>query len=174
MSPGAGKQTASSRFVHLHVRSGYSYGQGVARPHDLVTAAAAMGYESLALTDRDGVYGLPRFIAACSEYGISPIVGAEITVEAFGERGHVVWLCESAAGYAALTSLITGYRLGPGSDGGHPTAAERRLPACPLNLMLEHASAGEGLICMTGAIPHGLLPALIGRGKWGAATELLA
>lgn len=172
MRGGDGERASRSGFVHLHVRSGYSYGQGVAHPDELVAAASSMGYESLALTDRDGVYGLPRFIAACSKHGVAPIVGAEITVQAFGERGHVVLLCESAAGYAALTSLITGYRLNPRSEGVEPTAAERRMAACPLELLLERASAVGGLVCMSGAIPHGLVPTLVDQGKWGAAKEL--
>ena len=51
-------------FVHLHVRSGFSFGFGVARPEELVEAAAKMGMSSLALTDRDGLYGIPRFLEA--------------------------------------------------------------------------------------------------------------
>ena len=51
-------------FVHLHVRSGFSFGFGVARPEELVEAAARMGMSSLALTDRDGLYGIPRFLEA--------------------------------------------------------------------------------------------------------------
>ena len=170
----SGARTASnSRFAHLHVRSGYSYGQGVAHPAELVAAASGMGYERLALTDRDGVYGLPRFIAACSEHGVAPIAGAEVSVEAFGERGHVVMLCESAAGYAALSSLITGYRLSPRSEGAEPTASERRMAACPLELLLERASTAGGLVCLSGAIPYGLLASLVEKRNWSAAKELL-
>ena len=72
--------------THLHVRSGFSSGQAVAYPEELVSAAAGMDYESLALTDRDGLYGIPKFLAACSSYGIAPIAGAEITVEVSGEH----------------------------------------------------------------------------------------
>lgn len=74
---------AGQRFAaHLHVRSGFSYGQGVAYPDELVRAAAGLGYEALALTDRDGLYGIPKFLAACRSHGVSPMVGAEVTVEA--------------------------------------------------------------------------------------------
>ncbi len=44
-------------FCHLHVKSGFSYGLGTATPEELVEGAADMGYRSLALTDRDGLYG---------------------------------------------------------------------------------------------------------------------
>lgn len=72
-------------FAHLHVRSGFSYGLGTARPEELAGAAAEMGYRALALTDRDGMYGIPRFLRACGEVGLSPVVGAEVTV---GIRGR--------------------------------------------------------------------------------------
>ena len=167
--------------AHLHVRSGFSYGQGVAYPEELVAAAVEMGYENLALTDRDGLYGIPKFLAACSSYGVSPIVGAEITVEASGERGHVVLLSESMDGYATLCRLISRYRTAPAPGGEYPSAKERRFPVCPLDVFLEEVSGsrgpglglGRGLVCLTGAVPHGLLARLVERGKWNRAKKLL-
>ena len=81
-----------SSFVHLHVRSGFSYGSGTAKPEELVEVAAGIGYGTLALTDRDGLYGAPRFLTACEEVGISPVIGAEVSMEG---GGHVVLLAES-------------------------------------------------------------------------------
>lgn len=100
-----------SSFTHLHVRSGFSYGCGVATPEELVGAAAGMGYEALALTDRNGLYGVPRFLRAAEEAGLSPIVGAEISMEGGGvcPPGHVVLIAESMAGYRSLCKLITSY-----------------------------------------------------------------
>ncbi|HET7271094.1 MAG TPA: PHP domain-containing protein, partial [Rubrobacter sp.] len=80
--------------AHLHVRSGFSFGFGVARPEELVEGAAKMGMTSLALTDRDGLYGIPRFLEASDETGILPIVGTEVSTES----GHVVLLAESIEG----------------------------------------------------------------------------
>ena len=45
-------------FVHLHVASGYSLQHGASHPHVLVQRAAEHGMDTLALTDRDGVYDL--------------------------------------------------------------------------------------------------------------------
>ena len=56
----------------MHVRSGFSYGFGVATPEELVGAAAGMGMHAMALTDRDGLYGIPRFLEAAAEAKISP------------------------------------------------------------------------------------------------------
>ena len=50
----------------------------MATPEALVAAAARMRMPSLALTDRDGLYGIPRFLAAGGA-GVFPIVGAEVS-----------------------------------------------------------------------------------------------
>ena len=146
-------------FVHLHVRSGFSYGYGVATPKEMVEAATGM--RSMALTDRDGLYGIPRFLEAAAEAGVSPIVGAEVSVEDRGEaRGHLVLLAEGMEGYRSLCRLITVYRC---------SSENRRRPACPLETVLEHAS---GLVCLTGAIPFGLLPRLVLSGRGDGAAEV--
>jgi error-prone DNA polymerase len=67
-------------FVHLHVASGYSMQYGASTPADLVARAAAFGQPALALTDRDGLYGAVRFVQACTEAGIAPILGVDLAV----------------------------------------------------------------------------------------------
>ncbi|MEJ7690932.1 MAG: PHP domain-containing protein [Nocardioidaceae bacterium] len=52
-------------FVHLHVASGYSLKYGASSPHRLVERAVEADMDTLALTDRDGVYGAVRFAKAC-------------------------------------------------------------------------------------------------------------
>jgi error-prone DNA polymerase len=163
-------------YTHLHVRSGFSYGYGTAEPEELITGATEAGYGTLALTDRDGLYGIPRFLKAAEETGVAPVVGAEITFEHESVRGHLVLLVESQAGYRSLCRLISGYRLAGSSGGLKGTSArERRNPSCSLETLGHYA---EGLVCLTGAIPYGLLPALLGIGSRGkptaAARELLS
>ncbi|MBV9454991.1 MAG: PHP domain-containing protein [Rubrobacter sp.] len=99
----------SREFTHLHVRSGFSYGFGTSTPEELAEAAATMNTKNLALTDRDGFYGVPRFLKATGELGVSPIVGAEVSTEG---GGHLVLLAEGTKGYRSLSKLITSYRCG--------------------------------------------------------------
>ncbi|MGZ4649816.1 MAG: PHP domain-containing protein, partial [Kineosporiaceae bacterium] len=56
-------------FPHLHVSSGYSLRYGTSTPAALVEAAAAQGMDTLALTDRDGLYGAVKFVLACRAAG---------------------------------------------------------------------------------------------------------
>ena len=148
----------STKFSHLHVRSGFSYGFGTLTPEELTEGAAKMNMKDLALTDRDGLYGVPRFLKTAGELGISPIVGAEISME---DGGHLVLLAENMKGYRSLSKLITSYRC---------ASENRRKPLCPFSALLEHP---EGLVCLTGAIPFGHLPRLVLSGKASRAREIL-
>ncbi len=69
-----------STFVHLHVASGYSMQYGASTPAALVARAAAFGQPALALTDRDGLYGAVRFVQACTEAKIAPILGVDLAI----------------------------------------------------------------------------------------------
>ena len=76
-----------SSYIELHAASAFSFLQGASLPETLVDRAAALGYPALALLDRDGVYGAPRFHRAAKTVGMQPIVGAELTMtQAAGDR----------------------------------------------------------------------------------------
>ncbi|RLC14489.1 MAG: DNA polymerase III subunit alpha, partial [Deltaproteobacteria bacterium] len=91
--------------VPLCVRSNYSLMWGVDGVKAICRAAARMGYERLALTDIDNLYGLWTFLSACRHEGLQPIVGAELT-DPHSER-RVVCLVENAAGYGNLCRILT-------------------------------------------------------------------
>jgi len=106
--------------VPLFVRSHYSLMRGTAPIRDLCRAAARMGYAALALTDRDNLYGLWTFLAACRAEGIRPLIGAEVTRPGPGpESGpgadhRAVCLAESLDGYRSLCRLLTRRHTDPG------------------------------------------------------------
>ena len=72
-------------YIELRCRSAFSFLAGASVPEDLVARAAALGYSALALGDRDGVYGMPRFHQAARRAGLRAIVGAQLTFQ--GVRG---------------------------------------------------------------------------------------
>ncbi len=74
----------SDPFVHLHVASGYSLRYGASHPHVLVQRAVEHGMDTLALTDRDGLYGVVRFAKACMSAGVRPILGVDLAIEPSG------------------------------------------------------------------------------------------
>ena len=67
-------------YIELHASSAFSFLDGASLPEALVDRAAELGYSALALLDRDGVYGAPRFHKAALAAGIKPIVGCELTI----------------------------------------------------------------------------------------------
>ncbi|MBX6383806.1 MAG: PHP domain-containing protein, partial [Microbispora sp.] len=67
-------------FVHLHVASAFSLRYGTAFPDALVRRAVDHGMDTLALTDRDGLYGAIKHVIACHEQGVRPIVGVDLAL----------------------------------------------------------------------------------------------
>ena len=77
-------------YVELHMASAFSFLQGASLPEVLVERAASLGYRTVALLDRDGVYGAPRFHKAARAVGIRPVIGAELTItQVRSEKGEV-------------------------------------------------------------------------------------
>src|SRR5262249_50410839 len=66
-------------YIELHASSAFSFLDGASLPEALVERAAALEYPALALLDRDGVYGAPRFHLAAKKAGLKAIIGAELT-----------------------------------------------------------------------------------------------
>jgi len=67
-------------YIELHTSSAFSFLRGASLPETLIERAAALGYPVLALLDRDGVYGAPRFHQAAKAAGLRAIIGAELTI----------------------------------------------------------------------------------------------
>src|SRR5207302_4557493 len=125
---------AMKAFVHLDVRSYFSLKDGAFSPEHLAVRAAELGMPAVAMTDRDGLYGATRFVAACDRTGVRPLLGATLTLRS----GSVVVIAEDAVGYANLCRLITdAHMLGERSDPSLDTAQ-----------VLAHST---GLVCLVGS-----------------------
>src|SRR6266540_2778400 len=71
----------TEQYVELHARSAFSFLEGASVPEELIAAALGLEMPAMALLDRDGVYGSPRFHLAAKKNGIKAHIGAEITVQ---------------------------------------------------------------------------------------------
>jgi error-prone DNA polymerase len=69
------------KYIELHARSAFSFLEGASVPEELIAAGKALEMPAMALLDRDGVYGSPRFHLAAQKIGIKAHIGAEITVQ---------------------------------------------------------------------------------------------
>jgi error-prone DNA polymerase len=70
----------TSHYVELHARSAFSFLEGASVPEELIAACKKLELPAMALLDRDGVYGSPRFHQAAKKNDIKAHIGAEITV----------------------------------------------------------------------------------------------
>ena len=90
-------------FTHLHVHTHFSFGVGVSSPEELVEAAGARGFPTLACTDTNGVYGAVEFQCAAEAAGVRPILGAHLS----SNGQETVALATGERGWAALCRAIT-------------------------------------------------------------------
>ncbi|MDQ2855042.1 MAG: PHP domain-containing protein, partial [Acidobacteriota bacterium] len=131
-------------YIELHARSAFSFLEGASVPEDLIAAGHALEMPAMALLDRDGLYGAPRFHLAAKKNGLKAHIGAEIKVSSpeAKEIFTLPLLVYSRTGYQNLCRLITLMKL--------------RVPkhAKPEECVVtpeELAAHADGLICLTGA-----------------------
>jgi len=149
-------------FVHLDVRSFFSLKEGAFAPEQLAEQAAGLGMPAVAMTDRDGLYGAARFVSACEEVGVRPILGASLTVRAPApppRDAHVILLAQDEVGYANLCRLLTDAHL----------LGERADPWVAIEQICAHAA---GLTVLLGPRSHPGRLAVAGRPD--AAARLAA
>ena len=95
-------------FVELHARSAFSFLEGASVPEELAGACAHFGMPAMALVDRNGVYGAPRFHMAAKKAGIRAHIGSEITCT---DGRTYPLLVETREGYRNLCRLVTRMKL---------------------------------------------------------------
>lgn len=139
-------------YVEFHAASAFSFLRGAALPENLAVQAAKLGLPAMALLDRDGLYGAPRFYAAANAKHIRPRVGAEITL---ADGSVLPLLVRNRTGYQNLSQLISQAKLTPRPPGlapeglaptEDPTERKRRCFAT----WEEVARYSEGLVALTG------------------------
>jgi error-prone DNA polymerase len=145
----------SSPYIELHASSAFSFLDGASLPEEFAGACAEYGMPAMALLDRDGVYGAPRFHLAAKKAGIQAHIGAEVT-STTGVRYPL--LAETREGYQNLCRLMTRMKLRAAKSKGAITEDE----------LAAHA---RGLVCLTGGecgpltttIPNNNSPAALER-----------
>ena len=103
-------------FVHLHVHTKYSIGDGIADIMDLISAAKNAGMDAVAITDDCVMNGVAEFYCEAISRGIKPIIGCEVYVAEEPLKGdntnaknesHLVLLAENQTGYHNLIKLLS-------------------------------------------------------------------
>jgi DNA polymerase III subunit alpha len=154
-------------FVHLHTHSEYSLLDGANRIPDLLDRVAALGMDSLAITDHGNLHGAWTFYEQAKARHIRPILGFEAYL-AFGSRharekpadapgpySHLVLLATNRTGYRNLVKL---------SSIGFLEGYYRR-PRIDREVLEQHR---EGLVCLAACL-SGEIALHLRAGKYDAA-----
>ena len=172
-------------YIELHARSAFSFLEGASVPEELIEVCAEQHMPAMALLDRDGLYGAPRFYLAAREQNIQAHIGAEITsllqpsTPGSEDLSRISLLCASREGYQNLSRLVTRMKLRAPK---YPAAPSRSkdLQDSEAILTLSQAIASHqdlcnfssGLICITGGDEGPLALALAQDGIEAGRTVL--
>ena len=92
-----------SSYAPLWCKSNFSFLEGASHPDELVEETQRLGLSCLALTDRDGVYGIVRGHVKAQELGIHLIIGSQVSVDdgstIYPPFTRQRWLCESLSAF---------------------------------------------------------------------------
>ena len=170
-----GSWEPATPWAELHCHSSFSFLDGAATPDELVAEAARLGLETLAITDHDGMYGVPQFAQAAARlrgYGVKlgTAFGAELSLGGEARPGppdpagrHLLVLARDPEGYRRLCAVISAAQLA-GGEKGRPVYDARALAG---------AHDGHWVVltgCRKGAVPA----ALAAGGPEAAWRELTA
>jgi DNA polymerase III subunit alpha len=92
-------------FVHLQMKSVYSLLSSTCSIKEVVTKARELGYTSLAITDKNVMYGAISFYKECQKQGVKPIIGLTISIVEEGRKFGLVLLAKNIQGYHNLLKI---------------------------------------------------------------------
>ncbi|NBO55126.1 MAG: PHP domain-containing protein, partial [Actinobacteria bacterium] len=146
-------------YAELHCRSNFSFLTGASHPEALVDEAARLEVAALALTDRDGFYGVVRFAQAARGTGVGTVFGVEVSLPEIG--GNVVLLARGPSGYARLSRAISVAQL----------AGSKGAPKFSLHMLAEECRGYVGVLT---AADDGAAVRALHDGGPAAAERVLA
>ncbi len=146
------RPTSVAPYAELHCHSNFSFLDGASGPEDLAEEAVRLGLSALALTDRNGFYGVVRFAEAARAHGLPTVFGTELTLP----EGDLVVIARGPVGYARLARAISEGQM----------AGEKGAPAYTLDRLTELAE-GSWMV-LTGTDRGPVARALAGHGPSAA------
>ncbi|MBI1822883.1 MAG: PHP domain-containing protein, partial [Nitrospirae bacterium] len=130
-----------SMYAELQCKTHYSFLRGASSPEELIHRAAEIGLTAIAITDRDGVYAIPKAYQAVRDHPLLKlIVGADLTLE---NHPRLTLLAQNRRSYGLLCRILTASHAG--RPKGEPLLSLERL--CQLMSL----PGNEGLVALSEA-----------------------
>ncbi len=144
-------------FVHLHLHSEFSPGNGTIRFHELFKKLKESGMNAVALTDNGNLFGAYQFYCEAKFAGIKPIIGCELYVgsilndkDSIGQDAyHLTVLAMNEEGYRNLSEIVSISQV---------YKQQEDSPLVDKELLTHHS---EGLIVLSGCLESELSKCLI-------------
>lgn len=134
------------KYVHLNVKSEYSFLNSILKTKDLVQFASKQDVPAIALTDLNNLFNAWNFQQQAQKAGVHSILGCTFTIRHEELSGNLTVLAKNQQGWHSLVLLST-----------LANSSGRELPYLTETELQQHA---EGLIALTGGI-HGLAAQLL-------------
>jgi error-prone DNA polymerase len=167
------------RYAELHCRTGFSFLDGASHPEELIARALELRLAALAITDRNGLYGVVEARERLCEIaglergdeGRAPLrllYGSEMTVTDDGgasgdESDAAVVIVSDLGGYHRLAGAVTRGRL----------AAEKGEFRLSFAELADELGRGDGLVVLAGG-PRSAAMRAVAAGDRAAAARSLA
>ncbi|MCP4336788.1 MAG: DNA polymerase III subunit alpha [Mycoplasma sp.] len=89
------------KLINLHTNTEYSLLESTIKLDSLINFAKENELNSLTITDRNTLYGIPEFVEKCNKENIKPIIGIDLDVDDF----RLILLAKNYRGYKHLMKL---------------------------------------------------------------------
>ena len=127
-------------FIELKCKSNFSFLTGASDSREYIIRAQELGMPAIGITDRNGVYALPRAHEAIRDQApdVKLICGSEITIQ---DHPPITLIAKTRKGYGLLCRIITQVHAGKEKGEGFITLPE-------LVYLLEKFEGATDLICI--------------------------
>ncbi len=143
-------------YAELHCHTNYSFLDGASRAEDLVTRAAELGYEALAVTDHDGFRGVVPVHVHAKRLGFPIVYGTEVGMPTGQGPGEAVppevgWTFGEEGTYGRQSEEVTRRGRTRRAHGAKPTA---------------HAPTDHLVLLATGVDGYAAIGRFVTRGQY--------
>lgn len=101
-------------FIHLHGHSTFSFLEAIGKPAKIAARAKELGMSAIAITDYNGMFGAIKFLWACKDEWIKPILWVELgfvldvtSIYPIDQVGNIVFLAKTTKWYSSLLELTS-------------------------------------------------------------------
>jgi error-prone DNA polymerase len=96
------------KYVPLWCKTNFSFLEGASHPQALIEKAHSFGLPAIAVTDRDGLYGIVRAHLKARALGIQLLIGTQVTLN---DASSIILIATNMTGYQNLCQLLSRGRL---------------------------------------------------------------